>query len=95
MLECGVAAYIYGADEVGISHEDVGEDDAEEDGEDPGADEAFDGFLGGELDELCPAKRDTADVGPDVVRDDKAGGEEEPDHAFEDVVHNEVGLDHD
>ena len=94
-MECGVAAYIYGADEVRISHEDVGEYDPEEDGENPGADEAFDGFLRGELDELCTAECDTAYVGPDVICDNKAGGEEEPDHAFEDVVHDEVSLDHD
>jgi len=94
-VEGCLVTYIDWADEIGIPHEDVGEDDSEEDGEDPGADEAFDGFLRGELDELRAAECYTADVGPDVVCDDEAGWEEEPDHAFENVVHDKVGLNHD
>ena len=42
---------------------------------------------------MCSAECDTADVGPNIVCDDEAGRQEEPDHAFEDVVHYEVGLD--
>ncbi len=80
------------ADEVFVAHEDVCHEEAEDDGADPGADEAFDGFFRGELDELGAAEGDAADVGEDVVCDDEADGEEEPDHAFEDVVHDEVGL---
>lgn len=41
------------------------------------------------------AESDAADVGEDVVGDDEGYGEEEPDHAFENVVHDEVGLDDD
>lgn len=83
------------ADEVFVSHEDICHEEAEDDGANPGADEAFDGFLGGQLDELGTAKGDAADVGEDVIGDDQADGEEEPDHAFEDVVHDEMGLYHD
>lgn len=36
---------------------------------------------------------DTADVGEDVVGDDQRSRQEEPDHAFEDAVHDEVCLD--
>ena len=89
------AEVVNGADEVLVAHQDVGHEEAEDDGADPGADEALDGFLGGELDELGAAEGDAADVGEDVVGDDEADGEEEPDHAFEDVVHDEVGLNHD
>ena len=83
------------ADEVLVAHEDVGHKEAEDDGADPGADEAFDSLFGGELDQLGAAEGDAADVGEDVVGDDEADGEEEPDHALEDVVHDEVGLHHD
>lgn len=55
----------------------------------------FNGLFGRELDELRFAESYAADVGEDVVDDDEADGEEEPDHAFEDVVHDEVGLDDD
>lgn len=80
------------ANEVLVAHEDVGEEDAEDDSEDPGADETLDGLLGGELDKLSASESDTAEVGEDVVADDQRNGQEEPDHAFEDVVHDEVGL---
>lgn len=38
-------------------------------------------------------KGDAADVGEDVVGDDQGSRQEEPDHAFEDAVHDEVCLD--
>lgn len=41
------------------------------------------------------AECDAADVGKDVVCDDQRHGQEEPDHAFEDVVDDEMGLYHD
>ena len=52
------------------------------------------GFLRTQLDKLRPAKRDPADVCENIVRDYEADGQEEPDHAFEDVVHDEVSLHH-
>jgi hypothetical protein len=87
--------YIDGTDKVLVSHEYVRHGEAEDDGQDPCADEAFDCFLGRELDELGAAEGDAADVGEDVIGDDEGDGQEEPDHAFEDVVHDKVGLYHD
>jgi hypothetical protein len=52
----------------------------------------FNRLLRAEFDELCPPKRDATDIGKDVVDDDQADGEEEPDHALEDVIHNEMRL---
>ncbi len=89
------AEIVDGADEVLGAHQDVGQHDAPEDGHDPGSDEALDRLLGRQLDQLGAAEGDAADVGEDVVADDERGGQEEPDHALEDVVHDEVGLDDD
>lgn len=83
------------ADEVLGSHHEVAEQHAENDSHDPSANKAFHGLLGRKLDELGATKGNTADVCPDIVGDDESGGEEEPDHAFKDVVHDEVGLDDD
>lgn len=88
-----VNTYIYRADEVLVAHEDIGHGESEDNSEDPGADEAFDGLFGRELDELCAAKCDAADVGEDVVGDDERGWQKEPNHTFKDVVHNEMCLD--
>lgn len=70
----------------------MGEEDAEKDGHDPGAQETLHRLLRGQLNQLGAAKSDAADVGEDVVGDDEGGGEEEPDQAIEDVVHNKVRL---
>lgn len=83
------------ANEVLAAHEQVGEEDGKDHGHDPGADETLDRLLGAQLDELCPAKGDAADVGKDIIGDDQGGGQEEPKHALEDVVHDKVCLDHD
>jgi hypothetical protein len=90
----GVEAYVDGADEVLGSSHDVDENHTKEDSHDPCTDEALDRLLGRELNELSAAKGDTTDVGEDVVGNDEGGREEEPNHALEDVVHDEVGLDH-
>ena len=42
---------------------------------------------------MCAAKCDAADVGEDVVGYDEGGWKEEPNHAFEDVVHYKMCLD--
>ena len=82
-----------GTDEVFIPHEQIRETIAEQNGEDPRAEEALERLLGGQLDQLRASEGDAADVGEDVVCDDKGGRREEPDEPFEDVVHDEVGLD--
>lgn len=41
---------------------------------------------------MGPTKGYPADVREYVVRDDEGSGQEEPDHALEDVVHDEVRL---
>ncbi len=86
------AEIVHGADEVLGLHHDVRKEDTEDDGHNPGADEALHRLLGRELDELRPTERDAADIGEDVVGDDQRGGQEEPDHPLEDVVHDEVRL---
>lgn len=68
------------------------EQDAEENGKYPCANEAFHRLLGRQLDQLSPAEGDAADVGEDIVGDDKGSRQEEPDHALENIVHDEVGL---
>lgn len=88
-------AYIDGADEELGAHHDAAEDNAEDDGHDPRTNKSFHRLLGRELDELSATESNTADVGPDIVGDDQGGGEEEPDHALEDVVHDEMGLHND
>ena len=84
-----------GADEVLGLHHEVGQEDAEDDRHDPCAHEALNRLLRRQLDELGAAEGDAADVGEDVVGDDEGGREEEPYHAFEYVVHDEMRLHHD
>ena len=64
--------------------------DGEDDRAHDRADEALDGLLRGELDERRAAHGDAADVRKDVVADDEARGDEEPDETFENVVYDEV-----
>lgn len=87
-----IRTYIDRADEVLGSHHQAGEQHGKHDRHDPSAYETLDRLLGRQLDELRATKGDTADVGEDVIGNNEGGGQEEPDHAFEDVVHNEVGL---
>jgi hypothetical protein len=42
---------------------------------------------------LGSSKRDAADIGKNIVDDDEAGGQQEPNHALKDIVDNEMGLD--
>lgn len=81
------------ANEVFVTHQNVGETKSKDDGEDPSTNKAFDGLFRTDLDELGTSKGDTTDVSKNVVGDDQGSGEEEPDHALEDVVHDEMGLD--
>lgn len=82
------------ADEVLGSHHDAGKDHGENDSHDPGTDKTLDSLLGRELDELGTSKENTANVSEDIVGDDQSSGQEEPDHALEDVVHDEMSLNH-
>ena len=59
------------------------------------ASHTFHRLLRTEFDELSPPKRDPAYVGEDVVNDHQTHGHQEPDHAFEDVVHDEMRLHYD
>lgn len=89
------AEVVDGADEVLGAHQHVGQQETPDEGHAPGTNKTLDSLLGRQLDQLGAAKGDAADVGEDVVADDERGGQEEPDHALEDVVHDEVGLDDD
>lgn len=80
------------ADEVLVPHHEVCQTESEDDGEEPCSYEAFNSLFRGDFDELCAAKGDAADICEDVVRDDKRDREEEPDHALEHVIDDEVGL---
>jgi hypothetical protein len=55
----------------------------------------FDGLLRANLDQLSAAERNTANICEDVVGDNQADWQEEPDHALEDIVHDEVRLHND
>ena len=86
---------VHGADEVFVAHQDIGHQEAKDKGADPGSHEAFNGLFGREFDELGTPERYAANVGEDVVSYDQGGWKEKPDHAFKDVVHDEMSLDDD
>lgn len=52
-------------------------------------------LLRAQLDKLRPSEGDPTDISKDVVGNDKHHRQEEPDHAFEDIVHDEVCLHND
>lgn len=83
------------ADKILIAHHDVGEHNPKDDGENPCADEALNGLFRADLDELRTPEGDTAQVSEDVICDDECNRQKEPDHAFEDIVHDEVSLNDD
>ena len=87
--------YIDGTDEIFVSHKHVGYGETKDDGTDPRAYETLHSLLGRQLDELSAAKGDATYVREDVVGDDQTCRQEEPYHAFEDIVHNEMRLDYD
>lgn len=80
------------ADEILVAHEDVGHEVTETNGAEPGAQEPFNRLLGRKLDQLSATESNTADVGEDIVRNHQGRGQEEPNHAFQDVVHDKVRL---
>ena len=88
------AQVINRAYEVFVFYENVGEGEAEEDRTDPSSNESFQSLFGRYLDQWSATKRDTADVGPDIVGDYKRRRQEEPYHALENIVHHEVCLEY-
>ena len=52
----------------------------------------FDSLLRADLDQLRTTESDTTNVSEDIVGDDQADWQEEPDHALKDVVHDKVRL---
>lgn len=80
------------ANEVLILHENVGHEIAKDDGADPCSNETLNGLLWRELDKLRATECNTANICKDVVRNDERCGQEEPDHALKDVVHDEMSL---
>lgn len=80
------------ADKVAIADQDICHRVTEYDGENPGPDKTFNCLFGRELDELCTAEGDAANVGEDVIGNDQGRGQEEPNHALEDVVHDKMRL---
>lgn len=89
---CVRHSYVNRTREIIISHEDVCHTNPENDRQDPSSYEAFHGLLWGELDQLSFTKSNTADVCEDIIADDQGSWKEEPDHALEDIVHDEMSL---
>ena len=89
-----MSTHIDRADEVFVPHQNVGHAYSPNNGEDPSSHKTFHCLLGRELDELCFAKGNAADVGKYVVANDQGYREEEPYHPLKHIVHNEMGLDH-
>lgn len=81
------------ADEVLVAHQPVSQEITEDNGADPRAEETLNGLLGRQLDQLSTSKCNTTDIGEDIVGNDQRSGEEEPNHALENVVHHKVSLD--
>lgn len=84
-----------GADEVLVTHEDVGHERTNYHCANPSTHEALDRLLWRNFDERRPAESDTANVRENVVCDDQGNWEEEPDHSLKDVVDDEVRLNND
>lgn len=80
------------ADKVAELAEEVGEDEAKDHGGEAAAHEALPGLLGAELDQRRLAEEEAKHVGHDVVADNHGDGHDEPDHALEDVLDDEVAL---
>ena len=84
--------YINRTDKIFVPHEHIGHSEPKDNGTDPSAYETLHSLLRRQLDKLCATEGDTTDVCEDIVGDDQSCGKEEPDHAFEDIVHDEMRL---
>lgn len=87
--------HIHRTDEILVPHHHIGQPISDDDGKDPCANEPLDRLVRRQLDERGPSKDLSANVGKDIVRDDKARGQQKPDQALEDVVDDEMGLHND
>jgi hypothetical protein len=65
--------YVNRANEVLRSHHNVGKEQAKNDRHDPGSNETLDRLLRGKLDQLGATKSNAANVGKNIVGDDKSG----------------------
>lgn len=75
-----------------VSHEKVGESVTDNDGANPSSHKTLHSLLGRKFDQLCLSECDTADVCKNVVYDDQRRRHKHPNHAFKNVVHNEMAL---
>ena len=89
-----MSAYIDRAYEVFVPHQDVSHANSKDNGKNPSSHKALHCLFWRQFDELCPAKRDAANIGEDIVANDQRDGQEEPDHSFKNVIHDEMRLDH-
>ena len=87
--------YIYGANEVFITHKDICQAVTEQNGGDPRANKSLNRLFRGKFDEQRAPKSYAADIGKDIIGYHERGGKDEPDHALENVVHYEMSLDDD
>jgi len=84
------------AGEVGAEgQQDLCEDNGEDEGENECSDEALPSLLGGEGDERSLAHGASAYIGENIVPNDKASGDEEPDHAVIDIYVHRGALQRD
>lgn len=83
-----------GADEVRELTQEVGEDEPEQNCREATADEALPRLLRTEFDQGRLAEEEAKHVGHHVVADDHGDGHNEPDHALEDVLDDQVALRH-
>jgi len=73
----------------------MGQANAPEHCEEPSAQEAFPRLLWRDLDQRRPPKRNTTEVGKNVVGNDHGDGQDEPNEPFENVVDDKMRLAHD
>ena len=87
--------YVDRTNEIGIAGHDRGQPDTEHDGKDPGSNKPLNGLLRRYSNKLRSAEGDSADVSKDIVGNDQGRRQKEPDHAFKNIVHDKMCLDHD
>ena len=87
------AKVVHRADEVRVSHQQIGQDGSNNDRADPCSNEALHSLFRRYLNQRRSPECNATDVCEDVVDNDQRHGEEEPDHPLEDVVHHEVSLE--
>ena len=76
----------------GFAQKQIRHSHSKHDREDPSSDETLNGLLRRQLNKLGTTECNSAEIGENVVTDYQRDGQEKPNHAFEDVVHYEVGL---